>query len=664
MRTPMISIQKAQICAAGISLSLISFANASLLATATPALIRSACNQTLKALANDTAALESPAMLKRPSAARYAAMNDLAKKLGNLDGEVSIIGGVHPDKAVRDAAEACSVRIAADQTARQQRPKLYALIKSIAPATPVETKLKQDWIDAFEDTGVQLPAAQKKRFQAVANALTKYSIEFDRNIREFKGTMRFTEAELKGLPESVRSGLKRDPDGQLVIGFSYPEYDPVMTLVEDENVRQRFSLAYAARGGQRNIDVLKATLPLRQEMAALIGQPNFSALTVRRRMAGSPQAVEKFLGNVYAALKEPLLSEIEAIRAEKSAHLGKPLDQVKANRWDYAFYQERIRKSRFAIDQEALRAYFPTEASMQWMLDVSSELYGIRFQEVKEKLWHPEARTLIVSDAASNEKLGTIHLDLFPRDGKYNHAAVFPIYMSSALAKQLPRVALVTNFNRKGLDANELETLVHEFGHALHGSLSRTQFVEHGGTTVERDFVEAPSQMFEEWARRPESLQRFAKACAQCPALGGDMISRLNQARQYGQAMRYARQYQYAKYDLDLNTKVDADPMTIWRAAEASMPWGDTGNLFPSQFGHLMGYASAYYGYMWSEVVALDMLSAYGKNLMDAGVGKRYRDLILARGSERPAAQMVRDFLGRDPNTDAFFKEITGQRTQ
>ncbi len=655
-------------CAAGIGVFSASVVHAdvhaapALLRNASVASVNSQCVVTLKSAAAQTLKIET--MKPVPSAPVFAALNRLSNTLILTDGEVSILGGVHPNKKVRDAAEACSVKITADQTGRQQRPKLYALIKGLQPADAVESKLRQDMIDAFEDTGVQLAAAPKARFKAIADELTKLSTEYDRNIRDFKGTMAFTPAELKGLPEDFLKGLKKDASGNFVVGFSYPEYDPIMTLCEDEEARARYSVAYAARGGKRNLEVLEKVLTLRQELAAIAGQPDYSTFIVRRRMAKDPAAVEKFLSEVFAAVQAPMKNEIDEIVREKASHLGKSAVDTKYRRTDNAFYQERIRKARFSIDQEALRAYFPTEASVQWILKVSSELYGIRFNEVKEKLWHPEARSLRVVDAQTNVLLGTIHLDLFPRDGKYNHAAVFPIHFSSSLVNQLPRNALVTNFNRKGLDHGELETIVHEFGHALHGVLSRTRFSDQAGTSVERDFVEAPSQMFEEWARRPESLKLFEEVCATCPKLSTEMIDRLNQARQYGQAMRYARQYQYAKYDLGLNRNKGISPMAAWKASENEMPWGDTGTEFPGQFGHLMGYASAYYGYMWSEVMALDMLSAYKGNLMDKAVGKRYRDTILARGSERPASEMVREFLGREPGTEAFFKEITGRRTQ
>jgi thimet oligopeptidase len=645
-----------------LSVGLITAVNASLLKTKSPATIERACAQTLRVLARDTVRIES---MPGSSEMKFRALNALAAKLWNLDGEVSILAGVHPDKKVRDVAEACSQKLSADQTARQQRPKLYAQIKSLHARDAIEEKLKKEWLDSFEDSGVHLPEAQRARVKKIADELTALGLEYDRRIREDKSTMSFSADELKGLPQEFVKGLKQSADGKFVVGFSYPESDPILSSMDNGEARARYSIALHGRGGERNIEVLKETIKLRRELVSLLGHANYSTYVVRRRMAQTPQAVEKFLNDVKAALTEPLRREVAELIAEKAQHVGQPMESVKFLRSDRNFYQDRIRKARFSIDQEGLRKYFPTEAALQWTFDISANLYGIRFQEDRSaKFWHNDARFFQVFDTEAKKLLGHLHIDLFPREGKYNHAAVWPVAQSSTLLKQLPRSVLVTNFNRNGLTLEELETLVHEFGHALHNILAQTRYIEQGGTNVERDFVEAPSQMFEEWARRKESLQRLTKFCNGCPAIDDDMLKRLQRSRAYGQAVRYAGQHQLASYDLVLNVRPDADPMALWIELENSQPWGYNGNQFPRQFGHLIGYASAYYGYMWSEVMALDMLSAFGSNLMDTTTGARYREKILARGGEVPAAQMVREFLGREPNTDAFFKEITGQRLQ
>jgi thimet oligopeptidase len=278
-------------------------------------------------------------------------------------------------------------------------------------------------------------------------------------------------------------------------------------------------------------------------------------------------------------------------------------------------------------------------------------------------VWHPDVRYFDVTDAKSGAFLSSFYLDLYPREGKYNHAAAFPVRGVSTLAKRTPQSVLVTNFNRQGLDHNEMETLLHEFGHVLHGILSKTDYNSHAGTSTRRDFVEAPSQMFEEWVRREQPLSLFAKVCPECPRLGLDDIARLEAARRYGQGIRYGRQWLLAAYDMSLST--DPKPsLEVWTRMERATPLGHVeGTMLPAAFSHIAAhYAAGYYGYMWSEVMALDMLSVFSKDMLDPKVGRRYRDTILAQGGQVEPADMVRRFLGREPSSEAFFAEITGRR--
>ena len=335
------------------------------------------------------------------------------------------------------------------------------------------------------------------------------------------------------------------------------------------------------------------------------------------------------------------------------------------DRWDVAYWQQKLKKERYSLDQNELRKYFPTDASVAWALHISGVLYNVDFKPVEVPVWHGDVRYYDVYDRATNKRIAGIYLDLFPREGKYGHAAAWPLRGSSTLAGRTPYSVLVTNFDRVGLNADELETLVHEFGHVLHGVLSSTRYVSQAGTSVERDFVEAPSQMFEEWARRKESLALLSSFCkSACPGVDDALLKRMTAAHNFGRGIRYARQLLYASYDMNLHKSEAGDPLAIWSAMEGATPLGHVpGTEFPGQFGHLMGgYAAGYYGYMWSEVLALDMLSPYGGKMMNPEIGQRYRKAVLARGSEMRASELVRTFLGREPNSKAFFDEISGKR--
>ncbi len=319
----------------------------------------------------------------------------------------------------------------------------------------------------------------------------------------------------------------------------------------------------------------------------------------------------------------------------------------------------------FCREEAEVRKQFPTQGSVDWLLLVSSRLYGLTFKaNAKLPVWHPEVKAYDVYEADGKTYIGSFYMDLFPRDDKYGHAAAWGVRGVSTQLGAKPVSVLVTNFDKGGLSSDELETLFHEFGHVLHGVLSKTRYSFHAGTNVKRDFVEAPSQMFEEWTRRPEVTRLLTEACASCKPVDAALIAKIKAANNYGAGIQYARQRLYASYDMSLVGKDYQAPLASWQALEGATPLGYVpATLFPAGFGHLAGgYAAGYYGYMWSEVMALDMQSAYGNNFMDAKVGAKYRSLILEKGGEVNPMTLVTQFLGRAPNSDAFFAQITGTR--
>ncbi|HEY4997579.1 MAG TPA: M3 family metallopeptidase, partial [Usitatibacter sp.] len=524
-------------------------------------------------------------------------------------------------------------------------------------------KLKRDLIEGFEDSGVALPPDKRARAKAIFDRLEELRESFDRDIRDDPTTVTFTPDEMEGLPEAYLKSRKRDAQGDYVLGLDYPSFFPFMQDARREEPRRRYYVAKLNEGGAKNLDLLYEIFKLRQELAGLYGLPSFAHYALRRRMVQTPEAVNRFLADVKAAVSDAEKSELEELRAEKAKDLAKPLAETKIERWDVAYYSEEVRRERFDIDQEKLRRYFPTDKAVEYTLRVSQILYGVKFREVKVPVWHEDVRYFDVLDAKTGRFLSGFYLDLFPREGKFRHAAAFPIRGASRLTGRTPLAALVTNFNREGLDPDELETLMHEFGHVLHNVLSRADYDPQAGTSVKGDFVEAPSQMFEEWARREQPLAVFRQVCPECPQLTHEDIGRLEAARRYGRGIRYARQWLYATFDMALATDPQP-PLALWKKLESATPIGFVeGTSFPSSFSHIANqYAAGYYGYMWSQALALDMLTPFKPDMLDPKVGARYRDTILSQGSQVEEMTMVRTFLGRDPSTDAFFAEITGKR--
>ena len=606
--------------------------------------------------------LENPALLKLSTPAKLAALNNLAIFSEDSGGPAYLLANVHPDKVIRDAGEACYLKWSEFETDTAQNEKVFALVNSIKPTDAVQTKLKADLRVQFEDSGVSLAPAARTRAKEIAKKMEELSSEYSRNIRENFTKVPVTEAELKGLPAAYVAALKKDDQGRYLIGLDYTQYVPFMENAETADARRRVQFAYTQLGTARNLDILSELGKLRYELASLHGSPNFAHFVTKRRMVQNPEVVLKFLDQVKSTVQAIEKTELETLRAFKAKQLGQVLEATKFERWDLAFYEERYKGERFKIDQASLRKFFPAEASVQWALNISETLYNVKFIETKVPVWHKDVRFFEVQDKASGKVISSFYLDLYPREGKYNHAAAFPFRGASQVAKRQPSSALVTNFAREGFSHDELVTLVHEFGHVLHGVLTRTRYLAQSGTSVERDFVEAPSQMYEAWARRLESLQLIANFCEGCPRVDADLVKRLREAESFGQSIKYSRQHLYALYDMTLGMQASADPISVWAKMEGDTPLGHVpGTQLPGNFGHLAGgYASGYYGYMWSEVLAQDMLSAFGNNLLDPAVGKRYLDTLLSQGSEQKAGDMVRKFLGREPNPKAFFDEITG----
>lgn len=635
------------------------------------AAIEHTCDRTIDGFRRTKTVMEA----KKGPAGVFDEWNRLSIATGDLDGPLSLIANVSTDKATRDAADACLLKYTPFQTELFQSEPLYQRVKNARPGNAVQKQYRQDLIDAFEDSGVTLDADKRARVREINKTITDLALQFEKSIRDDDTKVVLKPDEMAGMPDSYLATQKRDEQGNYVLPLSYPSYVPFLQLASNEDARRRYWLAKQSQGGQGNLELLDRVVALRRELAGLYGYPDFATFVVKRRMAGTPEAVYRFLDEVKATVVELEKNEVAELRQFKADALQQPLAQTELNRWDVPYFQEKLKKARFDVDQEALRKYFPTDASVAYTLRVCETLYGVHFVRSDAPTWHPDVRVYDVfdRDAAGRDGafVGTVYLDLFPRDGKYNHAAAWPVRGVSTLSRQAgspgyrtPISALVTNFNRTGLDHDELETLMHEFGHVMHGVLSKTRYVDQAGTNVKRDFVEAPSQMFEEWARREEALKLFADVCRDCPRLTSTQIGQIDAARKYGRGIRYARQWVYASFDLSLTTPRPQDALASWSSIEGATPLGTVpGTMFPAGFGHIMGgYAAGYYGYMWSEVLALDMLSGFHGQLMNPVDGRRYRTDILSQGGQEPPEKLVEKFLGRKPSSDAFFQEIVGKR--
>jgi Zn-dependent oligopeptidases len=681
---------------------------------------------------HDFAGIESIPLERVTPASVLDAWDRIFMGLEDAYGPISLLNSVHPDAEVRDAGDRALIDESVFMTELFQNEQLFERVRRVVPRTPAQKQLKKDLLEAFEDSGVALPLDKRDRFKAISEQITELAQEFSKNIRENKTVLQFTPDECAGLPQAWLERVPRDGQGNFVVGFDYPDYGPFMANAVSDEARKRYYIANTNRGTARNLEILDEIVVLRKEIADLYEVPSYAHYVTKRGMVENPETVVRFLDDVRDAVTEAELRDLRQLAATKAELTGMAIEDASIERWDVVYYRERLREKRYAVDQEALREYFPTLPTVRWMLDVTERLYGIRFRPAIAPVWHDDVMVYDVDDAVSGERIGGIYLDLYPRPDKYKHAAAWPVRGVSRNAGRQPVSVLVTNFNRQGLTHSELETLLHEFGHVMHGVLSRTEYNQHSGTSVERDFVEAPSQMYEEWASRMESLVLMRDHCTTCPLVDESLVQRLRAARKFGSGIDYGRQLLYASFDMALSgTGVGSDGLSVvgcresgvgnglsvvggresgvgetpsvynsasnsastaafsvattprfastptpdnrqpttdspsldlWKEMEGSTPMRHVdGTAFPATFEHIVsGYAAGYYGYMWAKVIALDLISAFGSDVMNAATGRRFRELILARGSEEPARDLVEQFLGRPVSSEAFFAEIRG----
>jgi thimet oligopeptidase len=624
----------------------------------TPDEVKGRCDAGLKAANAAIGRLERlPA--NRAWLGAYDDLNALAE---DAAGAIYLSSNVHPDKAIRDATEACELRWADFYSTQGQNEKLYAKARQIQPGDAIDREFLKTVREGFEDAGVSLPADRRKRAKEINDKITALAQTFDKNVRDANIRLAFDEAELKGVPEAVWKNAKRNDQGKLLLGVDYPTYGPVMDNAVNPATREKMWRAKTNEGGEANLKLLAEIGQLRREYAQLFGFASFADFTLRRRMAESLPNAKKFLGEVQQAVAEREKKEIEELRAAKAADLSQPLAEVTLNRWDVAFYTEKLKRQRYSVDQEAFRPYFPPQESLAFVFRVIEKMMGVRYERVADvALWHPEAQAYAVRDVRSGKVIAKLLVDLYPREGKYNHAAVWSYRNGAQRGNRAPQAALVVNFDRKGLTLDELETLLHELGHAVHNNLSSTRYSSQAGTSTLRDFVEAPSQMLEDWVYERPVLDVMREVCPACKPVPDDLLKQAKVAKHFGKGVRYARQQLYASFDLGMHDTEAPEPMALWAKMEGATPLGHvSGTMFPAGFSHLAGgYAAGYYGYLWSEVVAADLRTAFEADKLSPVVGARYRRIVLGNGGQRPPQDIVREFLGRPTDAKAFYKELS-----
>jgi thimet oligopeptidase len=574
---------------------------------------------------------------------------------------------VSTDAKVRAASQTCGTdagNVLSELTASPGLFRAVADAKASGTARgPAQAKLTELWLTALRRSGAGLPDAKRREFVKLSKELNDLQARFAANLANDNGSVTISAEQAKPLPaEFVAAALKKNPDGTFSLAANEATYEPFMQNVTDASARKALFVVYANRGGEGNVKLLERALVVRDLMAKAIGYPNWAAFVLSDRMAGSPQRVTSFLNQIDAAV----LPKARTERAELAALKGAPLDP-----WDTVFYENQLRKTKYAVDQNEVKRYFPVQHVIESVLGIYQELLGVKFVRANVPVWEPQVQAYDVSDAATGDPLGRFYLDLYPRPGKYDHFANFGIVARRTLAGgglRLATSAIVGNWPQAApgkpalLSHDDVETFFHEFGHNMAALLADQPYATLT-SGFRADFVEAPSQMLENWAWDPAILKRVSSEVTTGAPLPDDTIAKMIAARYVHYALFTTQQAFYASIDMRYHTrKPPLDTTAVWKATLGEMTPGRfvDGTHPQSSFGHLMGgYDAGYYGYLWSKVYAQDLFSRFkAEGLTNPAAGMAYRRDILAPARLEEPDQEVQRFLGRPMNPKAFYDEL------
>jgi len=556
------------------------------------------------------------------------------------------------------------------------RRDVYRALKGQKPKTAAAKRLKKETLRNFEDNGLKLSDAKLVQVKALKQELAAKETQFSTNNNNDQTVVIFSNDELSGLPEDFKSRLPRDPDGKYIVTTKSTDYVPVMENAIFGPTRKKMQTAYWNRAAGLNTHLLEDAIGLRRKIAHLMGYKTWADYKVHDRMAKSGAKILSFLNGLKAKLSKRNHKDIEELGAFKVTLTNDLTAQPAVKSWDLSYLSYQLRKKQYQLDDELIKQYFPSDLVINGMFQVYSKLLGVNFSEIKNaRVWASGVKLYQIQDAKSEKVIGYFYTDFFPRVAKYGHAAAFPIFSGRELDRgdyAKPVSAIVANLappaNGKPslLNHEEVETVFHEFGHIMHQTLTKVPYASLSGSSVAQDFVEAPSQMLENWVWNAEILKSLSGFYLDpSKKLPDALLKQMIRARDFQQGYNYMRQLMLGLLDMGYHTT--EEPVNVTTAYNqlyqemigVEMP---VDTHFPASFGHLMGgYDAGYYGYLWSEVYAADMFTRFQKaklGLLDPKVGAEYRKYVLEAGDLEDASVLLRKFLKRAPNSRAFFKKL------
>lgn len=614
---------------------------------------------------------------ERTWATTMAPLNDVSDRIGQAFGSGAFMGYVSSDEAVRTAAREAEERMQQWAVELMFRDDLYAAVSeyaATAEASGLEgerARLVEFTVRDLRRAGHELDPDVRAEVKRLTQRLVELGIQFETNIAEHDDFLVVTRQDLAGLPDAYIEGLAPgEAEGTFKVTMAYPDVIPFMENAQRRDLREQLAFKFNNRASELNRPILEETVRLRARIAELFGHPSWAHYQLEEQMAQEPAAVTAFYEELIPPLTAAGRDEIETMTAMLAEDTGEA-DAV-LQPWDWRYYHTRLSRERHGVDPNQVAEYFPLEAVLDGMFEITGDVFGLDYAPADIEAWHPDVRSFAVHDRSDGRFIAHFFMDLFPREGKYSHAAAFPLVSGRRLADgsyQTPVSAIIANFTKPTarrpslLQHSEVETLFHEFGHILHQVLTRAELVRFSGSSTERDFVEAPSQIMEHWTWQPSVLARFARHHETGEPLPASLVEAMVRARNLNIALTTLRQVQFGVLDMGLHgegaAERDLDEIHETATRVALLPVHE-GTFFPASFGHMLGgYDAGYYGYLWSEVFGDDMFSRFEREgLTDPKVGAEYRSAILEAGGSLDGMDLLTNFLGRQPSNEAFLRKL------
>jgi len=592
---------------------------------------------------------------------------------------LDLIIETNPDEVIRKAARQAQGSLRNYLFKLEINEQLFLAIKDYAGTEEAKVlsdhrkKFLKDLLLKFKKSGLALGLAQREEAMMLKATIEILGKKYNANIAECEDFLEITDNDTAGLDQNYLSARKID-SGRYKIDLSYPSLGPFMRYCKSDEMRKQLLSIYHNRAYPENIEILDSILYYRNQMANLLGYSTFAEYELEDKMAKTPAIVWAFENSLIEMLTKLANQDYEKLLKTKSEYTGKQAKKIEM--WETAFYSRILKEKEYKLDNRKIKEYFELSNVIEGLFTITQKLLGLRYEEIKDaSVWHEDVKAYNCYDVASDKLLGRFYLDLFPRDNKYSHAAMFTISSGGLLEDggyEMPEASLVCNFPKPEGDLpsllfhGDVETFFHEFGHLLHCLVSTAELsYQSGPERVVLDFVEAPSQIYENWAWQKQTLSLFAKHYETGKMIPDDLLDKMIAAKQLNAGMDALRQMFYGSYALYIHDKYIPYQGETTTAIGYKLQKQITGFSFPEDthfegaFGHLIGYSSGYYSYMWSKVYAQDMWSVFEeKGAMNSELRAKYRQKVLEPSASKDAIDLVRDFLGREPNNKAMLKDL------